>query len=166
MPGSRCQLCLPRCSALPDRAALHCPFSRSLSYSSLRFLPATPHIKISRTGRSLSSPHPFFPTTISSRHSYLASRTRVSHFPPPCHASVRNFTTGSRLSRPHPWIETLPAALDRYRVSSLPLELKRSITGWGGYSEATMAPKQATLGYVKSGQTTLGLVITKKNAFW
>lgn len=46
------------------------------------------------------------------------------------------------------------------------LYLKRQVPGWccngtesGRRGQNEMGPKQATLGYVKSGQTTLGLVI-------
>jgi hypothetical protein len=50
-------------------------------------------------------------------------------------------------------------------VWSLPLNVIRTLNTLGGISEARMAPKQATLGYVKSGQTTLGWVITKEEPF-
>ena len=167
MPRLRCQLRLPLHGALPDRAVLHRPPSRFLFHSSLGFRPTTPHIKTSRAGRGPSFPHPLFATTISSPIANLAPRFSICYLPSfPRYASARNFTIGSQLGCPYRPSGTLLADPDRRRLWPLPLELNRRITDWGGYSGARMAPKQATLGYVKSGQTTLGWVITKEEAFF
>jgi hypothetical protein len=131
----------------------------------LRFRPPTPHIKLSGTGRAPSFPHPLFATTISSRHANLASRFSISHLlPSPGYASARSFATSDRFcsSRGSGPLANDPA---RRRVWSLPLNVIRTLNTLGGISEARMAPKQATLGYVKSGQTTLGWVITKEEPF-